>query len=62
MQHLLDLGYDLIAAGLMFDFRGEPFGSTADLALLARDKCVWLHAYCTECGSEAEFPQREKGG
>src|SRR3989344_5942461 len=28
VAELLNQGYDVIAAGLMLDFRGEPFGST----------------------------------
>jgi thymidine kinase len=39
---LLDDGYDVLASGLAFDFRGEPFDSTPDLALLAEDRCMWL--------------------
>ena len=44
--------------GLAFDFRGEPFGSTPDLALLAEDRCMWMTSYCTKCGMRAAFPQR----
>lgn len=58
VKHLLDEGYDILASGLAFDFRGEPFGSTPDLALLAEDRCMWMTAYCTKCGSRAAYPQR----
>jgi thymidine kinase len=58
VRDLLDKGYDILASGLAFDFRGEPFGSTADLALLAEDRCMWMTAYCTKCGSRAAYPQR----
>jgi thymidine kinase len=58
IRHLLDEGYDVLASGLAFDFRGEPFGSTADLALLAEDRCMWMTAYCTKCGARAPYPQR----
>lgn len=58
VKHLLDEGYDVLASGLAFDFRGEPFGSTPDLALLAEDRCMWMTAYCTKCGSRAAYPQR----
>lgn len=58
VKHLLDDGYDVIASGLAFDFRGEPFGCTADLALLAEDRCMWMTSYCTKCGSRAAYPQR----
>lgn len=58
VKDLLDDGYDVLASGLAFDFRGEPFGSTSDLALLAEDRCMWMTAYCTKCGSRAAYPQR----
>ncbi len=58
VKQLLDLGYDVLASGLAFDFRGEPFGSTADLTLLAEDQCMWMTSYCTKCGSRAPYPQR----
>ena len=58
VKDLLDAGYDVLASGLAFDFRGEPFGSTPDLALLAEDRCMWMTAYCTRCGSRAPYPQR----
>jgi thymidine kinase len=62
VKQLLDEGYDVLASGLAFDFRGEPFGSTADLALLAEDRCMWMTAYCTKCGSRAPYPQRMING
>jgi thymidine kinase len=58
IKHLLEEGYDVLASGLAFDFRGEPFGSTPDLALLAEDRCMWMTAYCTKCGGRAAYPQR----
>ena len=58
VKQLLNEGYDVLASGLAFDFRGEPFGSTPDLALLAEDRCMWMTAYCTKCGSRAHYPQR----
>lgn len=58
VQHLLEAGYDILASGLAFDFRGEPFGSTPDLALLAEDRCMWMTSYCTRCGAKAPYPQR----
>jgi thymidine kinase len=58
VRDLLDEGYDILASGLAFDFRGEPFGSTPDLALLAEDRCMWMTSYCTKCGTRAAFPQR----
>jgi thymidine kinase len=58
VNQLLNEGYDVLASGLAFDFRGEPFGSTPDLAMLAEDRCMWLTAYCTKCGARAPYPQR----
>ncbi len=58
VRRLMDEGYDVLASGLAFDFRGEPFGSTPDLALLAEDRCMWMTAYCTRCGGRAPYPQR----
>jgi thymidine kinase len=58
VKQLLDEGYDVLASGLAFDFRGEPFGSTPDLAMLAEDRCMWMTAYCTRCGDRAPYPQR----
>ena len=62
VKHLLDDGYDVIASGLAFDFRGEPFGSTPDLAMLAEDRCMWMTSYCTKCGGRAAYPQRMING
>lgn len=58
VKRLLGEGYDVIAAGLALNFRGEPFGSTLWLAVLAQGKCVWLNTCCTKCGEPAIFPQR----
>jgi thymidine kinase len=58
VKRLLDDGYDILASGLAFDFRGEPFGSTPDLAMLAEDRCMWMTSYCTKCGRRAAYPQR----
>ncbi len=46
VQRLLDDGYDVLASGLALDFRGEPFGSTPDLVLLAREATMWLTSFC----------------
>ena len=58
IRYLIEDGYDILASGLAFDFRGEPFGSTPDLALLAEDRCMWMTSYCTRCGAKAPYPQR----
>jgi len=58
VRNLMHEGYDILASGLAFDFRGEPFGSTPDLAMLAEDRCMWMTSYCTRCGGRAIYPQR----
>jgi thymidine kinase len=58
VRQLMEDGYDVMGSGLAFDFRGEPFGSTPDLAMLAEDRCMWMTAYCTRCGNRAPYPQR----
>ncbi|HEV2176031.1 MAG TPA: thymidine kinase [Terriglobia bacterium] len=57
---LLEHGYDVIAAGLALDFRGEPFGSTLLLFGLCRSNhdCIWLTPLCAKCGKPAPIPQR----
>jgi thymidine kinase len=62
VSDLLNEGYDILASGLAFDFRGEPFGATPDLTLLAEDRCMWMTSYCTKCGSRAAYPQRILNG
>lgn len=62
IEYLLENGYDILAAGLPADFRGEPFGSTLSLTVFAEDRCTWLHAYCTKCGDVALFSQRLLNG
>lgn len=61
VRELLERGYDVIAAGLPLDFRGEPFGSVPALVMLARDNVTWLDSYCSKCGRKAVFPQRLSG-
>lgn len=58
INQLLSKGYNIIAAGLALDFRGEPFGSTLWLAMLAQRNCIWLNSCCASCGKPAIFPQR----
>jgi thymidine kinase len=56
-QRLADSGYEVIAAGLDMDFRGEPFGPMP--ALLAEaDEVVKLRAICALCGRDASRSQR----
>ncbi len=60
VAELLQRGYNVIAAGLMLDFRGEPFGSTPLLfTLCANVNAVHiLTPYCKKCGNSAPLPQR----
>ena len=60
-RRLADKGYEVIAAGLDMDFRGEPFGPMP--ALLAEaDEVVKLRAICARCGRDASRSQRLIGG
>jgi thymidine kinase len=57
---LLERGYDVIAAGLDLNFRGQPFGDMLALAWLVNTyggNITWCIAYC-ECGARAFFSQR----
>jgi thymidine kinase len=61
---LLERGYDVLAAGLDLDFRGQPFGDMLALLWLVNaygGNVTWCIAYC-ECGSRAFFSQRLIGG
>lgn len=65
ISELLDEGYDVYAAGLETDFRGEPFGPTLSLIGLVRHRDYWhrLLPYCAACGRKgkkqvARFSQR----
>jgi thymidine kinase len=57
---LRDKGLQVIAAGLMYDFRRQPFGATADLLGLA-DESLELKSVCQKCGSFARHSERVKG-
>lgn len=54
-------GIDVIAAGLLYDYRRQPFGATPDLLGLA-DERLELLAICQKCGSLARHLERLKGG
>lgn len=51
---------DIIAAGLLYDYRRQPFGATPDLLGLA-DERLELFAVCQKCGSLARHSERLKG-
>lgn len=57
-SYLIEQGYGLVVAGLLLDFRGEPFGSTPLILALPRIEVQWLRSHCTQCGEEAPYPQR----
>ncbi len=60
VDELLRQGYNVIAAGLMLDFKGEPFGSTLLLIGLC-DSVTDIHLltpFCKKCGNPAPLPQR----
>ncbi|PIT92418.1 MAG: thymidine kinase [Candidatus Harrisonbacteria bacterium CG10_big_fil_rev_8_21_14_0_10_42_17] len=50
-------GYQIYAAGLDLDFRGEPF-ETASLLLAHATYIHKLESYCARCGQPARLPQR----
>lgn len=54
---LINLGIDVIIAGLDMDFRGLPFGPMPNLMAIA-DKVDKLCAVCNVCGKEAIMSQR----
>jgi thymidine kinase len=56
-RRLADAGYDVIAAGLDMDFKGEPFGPMPSL-LAEADEVVKFRAICARCGREASRSQR----
>ena len=61
---LLRKGYDVIVAGLMLNFRGEPFGSTLNLIGLCDsiNDVQKLTSYCSSCGAPGPLPQRTIDG
>lgn len=60
IDYLLSLGYEVIAAGLKLDFKGEPFVSSTSLLGLVETNydLLLLTSCCSVCGEEAQLPQR----
>lgn len=58
---LKKLGIHVIAAGLLYDYKRQPFGATPDLMGLA-DEHLELAAVCQKCGSLARHSERRRGG
>jgi thymidine kinase len=53
-------GIHVIGAGLLYDYKREPFGVTPELMGLA-DERLELYAICQKCGSLARHTERTKG-
>lgn len=53
-------GIHVIAAGLLYDYKRQPFGATPDLVGLA-DEYLELMAVCQKCGGLARHTERQKG-
>ena len=60
IQMLRKSGIDIIAAGLLYDYRRKPFGITPDLMGLA-DERLELFAICQKCGGLARHTERTSG-
>jgi len=54
-------GKHIIAAGLLYDYKRQPFGATPDLMGIA-DEHLELFAVCQKCGSIARHTERRRGG
>lgn len=53
-------GFHVIAAGLLYDYKRQPFGATPDLLGLA-DERLEMYAVCQKCGSLAMHTERVGG-
>lgn len=58
IQKLQSDGINIIAGGLLYDFRHQPFGATLPLSKEA-DKFVELFARCDRCGKPANHSYRK---
>lgn len=61
VEYLANTGLRVICAGLDMDFRGEPFGSMAELICIA-EEVTKLRAICVVCGNHATRTQRLVNG
>ncbi len=61
VEELLSRGIDVYAAGLMYDYKRQPFGAMPALQGLA-DESVELFSVCQKCGSIARHSERTRGG
>ena len=53
-------GLHVIAAGLLYDYKRQPFGATQDILGLA-DERLEMYAVCQKCGSLAMHTERVRG-
>ncbi len=60
VQVLKKKGFHVIAAGLLYDYKRQPFGATPDLLGLA-DERLEMYAVCQKCGSLAMHTERVRG-
>lgn len=60
-EELANRGFRVIVAGLNLDALGRPFGSMAELMVLA-DEITTLYAICVRCGREASRTQLLRDG
>lgn len=61
VKRLVMVGFEVVVAGLDYDFRGEPFGPMPQLEQAVRGmggEIVTLTATCAVCGGEARLTQR----
>jgi len=61
INNLAALGKDVVISGLSTDFMGQPFETSARVAMIA-DKVKKLTAICVKCGEEAVWTQMVVGG
>ena len=60
VEKLLLLGTDVYAAGLMYDYKRQPFGAMPILQGLA-DETLELVSVCQKCGAIARHSERTQG-
>lgn len=58
---LRERGVHVIAAGILYDYKRQPFGVMPDLMGLA-DERIELVAICQKCGGLARHSERTRGG
>lgn len=57
IEHLLDKGIRVVAAGLDLDYKRRPFGCMPKLLAIA-NKVTKLKAICSKCSDDAYYSQR----